>query len=38
MAISEAETLMLSIGDINRMKSEFYEAYQKMFSPSKEEL
>ena len=34
MALKQSEALQLSINDLNRMKTEFLEAYQKMFSDS----
>eukprot|EP00356_Strombidium_inclinatum_P015969 CAMPEP_0170505618 /NCGR_PEP_ID=MMETSP0208-20121228/51539_1 /TAXON_ID=197538 /ORGANISM="Strombidium inclinatum, Strain S3" /LENGTH=34 /DNA_ID= /DNA_START= /DNA_END= /DNA_ORIENTATION= len=31
MALKESEVMCLSIQDLNRMKQEFLEAYQKLF-------
>ena len=31
MAVNEAEALTLQLSDLNRMKSEFVEAYEKLF-------
>jgi hypothetical protein len=32
MSLKESEVLCLAIQDLNRMKQEFYEVYQKLFS------
>lgn len=32
MSLKESEALLLSISDLHRMKQEFLEAYEKMFS------
>lgn len=32
MALKESEVLCLSVQDLNRMKQEFLEAYEKLFS------
>ena len=32
MALKESEVLCLAIQDLNRMKQEFYEVYQQLFS------
>jgi len=34
MALRDSEVLCLSIQDLNRMKQEFLEAYEKLFSDS----
>lgn len=38
LAINEAETLMLGLSDLNRMKQEFLEAYEKIFNNTLPEL
>lgn len=38
MSIIESEALMLGLSDLNRMRTEFHEAYDKLFGSSERDL